>query len=95
LIKIKLKGNFTRLPLPFFSPDYKIRVYQYLRYIVFDTKEFNVQFDGSQLLKYRHVNKNFCGICGYTKDVNSDDIKQQNKLSQLFMIPDNGKCLKN
>ena len=93
--KIKNKGTYKRLPLPFYSPDFTLRVYRYLRYIVYDTEKFNLQFDGVQLLKLRHRDKNYCGICGYTKDVNLDDVEQQNKLKQLFMRPDaHGLCLK-
>lgn len=93
--RVNVRGYLTPVNLPFYSNDYKLRVYRNKNFIVFDTEKFNVQFDGNQLLKFRNNNRNLCGICGYTKDAKQDDISQLNKLNQLYMRPDpEGKCLK-
>lgn len=81
--------------MPYFSYDYKLRVYRNGNYIVFDTDQFNLQFDGDQLIKFRNSHRNYCGICGFTRDKNADEKSELNKINQLYMRPDQqGNCLR-
>ena len=62
---------------------------------MFDTNEFNLQFDGDKLLKFRNNHRNYCGICGFTRDKKEDEMTALNKINQLYMRPDQqGNCLR-
>ena len=49
--------------LPFHAKD--IFVYYQKNYIIFDSSQFHIQFDGENLLKFRNCAKINCGLCSF------------------------------
>lgn len=80
-MNVFFKVNAKAEALPY-TKDHNIKIYKFLHYIVFDSKFFNVHFDGIQFVKVRHCGERVCGLCGNNNNNDSDDNEDIEKYIQ-------------